>query len=72
MGSTADDIIEGMTMFQEELEERVHHLEEQNQIHHEREDQYRDLAYQTLGERDELAGQLAARDQRIGMLEEQL
>ena len=50
----------------------MHHLEEQNQIHQEREDQYHDLAYQTLGERDEFAGLLVARDQRIVMLEDQL
>ena len=30
MGSTADDIIEGMTVYQQELEERVEHLEGQN------------------------------------------
>ena len=72
MGSTADDIIEGMTVFQQDLEERVEHLELQNQIHQQREDQYRDLAYQTAGERDQLTVQLAVRDQTISTLEGQV
>ena len=72
MGSMADDIIEGMATFQQDLEERVDHLELQNQIHQQREDQYRDLAYRTLGERDELTAQMTVKDQTIATLEGQV
>ena len=72
MGSTADDIIEGMTGYQQKLEERIEHLELQNQIHRYQEDQYRDVAYQIIGERDELTVQLTVRDQTIATLEGQV
>lgn len=77
MGSTADDIIEGLTERSQELEDRVAHLEEQNAVHQEREDQYRDLAYQRDGENRELRQQLeqlqqrsAADSQRLAVMEE--
>jgi chromosome segregation ATPase len=58
MGTTADDIIEELMTQNVQLEDRIAHLEEQNAVHQEMENQYRDLAYQREAENAELRQQL--------------
>ena len=68
MDITTDDTIESSIARIFELEEQVHDLQEQNTVHQQVEDQYRDIAHQRHGEVTEL---LQAQGGLVGQLEDQ-